>query len=40
LGVMSEVVIPEKYIQPESAVPVHASEGSAKVSAAEDENQQ
>jgi uncharacterized membrane protein len=40
LGVMSEVVIPEKYIQPEISVPVHTSEGSAKVSAAEDENQQ
>ncbi|MFP6602414.1 MAG: DUF502 domain-containing protein, partial [Pirellulaceae bacterium] len=31
LGVMSEVVIPEKYIQPEIAVPVHTSEGPAKV---------
>lgn len=40
LGVMSEVVVPEKYIQPEIAVPVDTSEGSAEVSAAEDENQQ
>ena len=40
LGVMSEVVIPEKYIQPAIAVPAHTSEGSAKVSAAEDENEQ
>jgi len=40
LGVMSEVVVPEKYIQPEIAVPVDSSEGSAEMSTAEDENQQ
>ena len=40
LGVMSEVVVPDKYIQPEIAVPADTGEGPAKVSTPQDENQQ